>query len=144
MSGRVAPSQDNKHHPGQLAPSQNNKKDPRTVSTITLRRTGNSQGSLFYYSLATGQRLTRWSCTSIIMSDEVIDRLHYIAEQQRCPESFTFTRIDGIEIPPMDDDAALVEDDIQEDDVIVEAVENAAVDANDEEEPPEQQYQAPI
>ena len=72
----------------------------RTVSAITLRPTGNPQGLFYYYSLVPGQRLTRRRCTPIIMPDEVIGRVHYIAEQQKCPAGFTFTRMDGSAFPP--------------------------------------------
>ena len=63
---------------------------PRTVSAITLRPTANSQGSFYYYSLATGRRLTRRRCTPINMPDEVIARVHYIVERQKCPPRIHF------------------------------------------------------
>ena len=39
----------------------------RTVSAITLRPTDNTQGSFYYYSLATGRRLRRGRCTPLSM-----------------------------------------------------------------------------
>ena len=61
-----------------------NTMNARTVSAITLRPTANSQGSFYYYSLATGRRLIRRRCTPINMLDEVIDRVHHIADRQKC------------------------------------------------------------
>ena len=54
----------------------------RTVSAITLRPTGNTRGSFYYYSLATGRQFTRRRCTPIVMPNEVIDRAHHIADRQ--------------------------------------------------------------
>ena len=76
----------------------------RTVSAITLRPTANSQGSFYYYSLAPGRRLVRRRCTPIVMPDEIIQRVHFIADKQNCPEGLTFTRMDGSPIPINDDD----------------------------------------
>ena len=67
----------------------------RTVSAITMRLTGNTQGSFYYYSLATGRRLRRGRCTPLPMPQEVIDQVHAIAEKQNAPERFTYTRCDG-------------------------------------------------
>ena len=64
--------------------STDNTMRPRTVSAITLRPTANSQGSFYYYSLATGRRLIRRRCTPINMLDDSIDRVHHIANRQKC------------------------------------------------------------
>ena len=54
---------------------------PRTVSAICLRPSGNNQGSFYYYILLTGRRLHRRRSTSLPMLDEVIARVHHIAER---------------------------------------------------------------
>ena len=53
----------------------------RTVGAITLRPSGNVQGCFYYYSLITGRRLHRRKCTALPMPDEVIARIHSIADR---------------------------------------------------------------
>ena len=67
----------------------------RTVSAIKLRPSGNLQGSLYYYSLATGRILHRRRCTPLPMPQEAIDRIHLIAEKQGSLEGVEFLRING-------------------------------------------------
>ena len=74
---------------GQYVPTHektDNITNTRTVSAITLRPTANLNGSFYYYSMATGRRLIRRRCTSISIPDEIIDRVHYIAKKQKCPD----------------------------------------------------------
>ena len=77
----------------------NKKKDntmkERSVSAMTMRATGNVQGSFYYYSLATGRRLRRGQCTPLPVPQEVIDQVHAIADKQNAPTGFTYTRCDG-------------------------------------------------
>ena len=53
----------------------------RTVSVIYLRPSGNTQGSFYYYSLWTGFRLHMRRQTPLPMPQEVIDRVHHIANR---------------------------------------------------------------
>ena len=56
----------------------------RTVSAIYLRRhVGNTQGPFYYYSLWAGQQLHRRQQTPLPISQEVVDRFHYIATSQK-------------------------------------------------------------
>ena len=80
----------------------------RTVGAITLRPSGNIQGSFYYYSLTTGRRLHRRKCTALPMPQEVIDRVEAIANRQKTPAGIEFLRRNGAEfedieydIPPM-------------------------------------------
>ena len=67
----------------------------RTVSTICLCPSGNTYGSFYYYSLWPGRCLHRRRRTPLPMSQEIIDRVHYIADKQNSPSGLTFTRQDG-------------------------------------------------
>lgn len=67
----------------------------RTVSAITLRPSGNLQGSFYYYSLVTGRRLHRRRCTPLPMPQDAIDRIHLIAEKQGSPEGIEFLRMNN-------------------------------------------------
>jgi len=51
------------------------------------------------------------------MPDEIINRVHYIAERQTCPEGLLFTIMDGTPIGNMDDDKLLVYEESVNDDV---------------------------
>ena len=73
----------------------NNTMDPRTVSAIYLRPTGNTQGSFYYNSLVTGRRLHRRRCTPLPMPQEAIDRVHHIATRQKIMPGLVFTGADG-------------------------------------------------
>ena len=75
--------------------STDNTMRERTVGAITLRPSGNVQGSYYYYSLTTGRRLHRRKCTPIPMPQEVVDRVHSIAQRQRTQDGILFTRADG-------------------------------------------------
>ena len=68
---------------------------PRTVSAICLRPSGNQQGSFYYYSLNTGRRLHRRKATTLPMPQEIIDRVHHIANLQNAPDGIAFTKKDG-------------------------------------------------
>ena len=54
----------------------------RTIGAIALRRTGNTQGDYFFFSLTTGRVLNRGRWTSLPMPNEVIDRIHRMARQE--------------------------------------------------------------
>ena len=61
----------------------NNPMNPRTVGAIALRLVGNGQGSFYFLSVATGRVLNRLHATALPMSDDVIDKLHRMARQQK-------------------------------------------------------------
>ena len=54
----------------------------RTIGAIALRPTGNTQGGYFFFSLSTGRVLNRGRWTSLPMPNEVIDRVHRMAQQE--------------------------------------------------------------
>ena len=54
----------------------------RTIGAIALRPTGNTQGGYFFFSLTTGRVLNRGRWTSLPMPNEVIDRVHRMAQQE--------------------------------------------------------------
>ena len=66
----------------------------RTVSAITLRPSGNVQGSFYYFSLQTGRRLHRRRCTPLPLPDEVLERVHAMATKQKSPTGLVFQRMD--------------------------------------------------
>ena len=61
----------------------NNSMNPRTVGALALRPVGNGQGSFYFLSIATGRVLNRLHATALPMPDEVIEKLHRMARQQR-------------------------------------------------------------
>ena len=61
----------------------NNSMNPRTVGALALRPVGNGQGSFYFLSVATGRVLNRLHATALPMPDEVIEKLHRMARQQR-------------------------------------------------------------
>ena len=75
----------------------------RTVSALTLRSSRNVQGAFYYYSLVTGRRLHRRRYTPIPMSQEAIDRVHYIADKQKSPGDLVFLLMNGVEFEDLVD-----------------------------------------
>ena len=61
----------------------NNSMNPRTIGAIALRPVGNGQGSFYFMSITTGRVLNRQHATALPMSDEVIDKIHRMARQQK-------------------------------------------------------------
>ena len=57
--------------------------NPRTVGAIALRPVGNGQGSYYFLSVTTGRVLNRLHATALPMPDDVIDKLHRMARQQK-------------------------------------------------------------
>ena len=100
----------------------------RTVGAVALRPSGNVQGSFYYYSLVTGRRLHRRRCTPLPMPQEVIDRTHFIANNQKTPEGKTFLRRDGTEFVELSE--ARATDLVEEDNNSVEVIENDNVQDN--------------
>ena len=61
----------------------NNSMNPRTIGAIALRPVGNGQGSFYFLSVTTGRVLNRQHATALPMPDEVIDKIHRMARQQK-------------------------------------------------------------
>ena len=57
--------------------------NPRTVGALALRPVGNGQGSFYFLSVTTGRVLNRLHATALPMPDEVIDKVHRMARQQK-------------------------------------------------------------
>ena len=57
----------------------------RTAGALTMRPTGNAQGSFYYFLLATGCRLHRHHCTPLPIPSTTIDRVHTMATKQKIP-----------------------------------------------------------
>ena len=68
----------------------NNSMSPRTVGALGLRPTGNAQGSYYFMSLSTGRVLNRLRGTALPMPDNVIDRVHRMARQQKADPGLLF------------------------------------------------------
>ena len=68
----------------------NNSMSPRTVGALALRPTGNAQGSYYFMSLSTGRVLNRLRGTALPMPDDVIDRVHRMARQQKANPGLLF------------------------------------------------------
>ena len=61
----------------------NNSMNPRTVGALALRPVGNGQGSFYFLSVATGRVLNRLHATALPMPDDIIDKIHRMARQQK-------------------------------------------------------------
>ena len=68
----------------------NNSMNPRTVGVIALRPVGNGQGSFYFLSVTTGRVLNRLHATALPMPDDVIDKLHRMARQQKSNPGLIF------------------------------------------------------
>ena len=68
----------------------NNSMNPRTVGAIALRPVGNGQGSFYFMSITTGRVLNRLHATALPMPDEVIDKIHRMARQQKTNPGLVF------------------------------------------------------
>ena len=94
----------------QMHEATDNTSKTRTVGTITLRLTGNAQGSFYHYSLMAGRRLTRGRCTPLLMPSSVIDRVHDMATKQKCPNGIIFLHNDNISIASAPEDTNTADD----------------------------------
>ena len=68
----------------------NNSMNPRTVGAIALRPVGNGQGSFDFLSVTTGRVLNRLHATALPMPDDVIEKLHRMARQQKSNPGLIF------------------------------------------------------
>ena len=90
----------------QVHEKSDNTMRPRTVGAIALRPTGNEEGSYYFMSLETGRRLNRTHWTRLPMPEEVIQRVHQLADEARAEQGLTFAWRDGTEMINEDDDEA--------------------------------------
>ena len=67
-----------------------NSMDPRTVGALALHPTGNAQGSFYFMSISTGRVLNQLCATPLPMPDEVVDRVHRMARQQKAGPGLLF------------------------------------------------------
>jgi hypothetical protein len=59
-----------------------NSMSPRTIGALSMRPTGNDQGSYYYFSLTTGRIINRRQATQLPMPEDVIDMAHVLARQK--------------------------------------------------------------
>ena len=68
----------------------NNLMNPRMVGALALHPTGNVQGSYYFMSISTAWVLNWLHTTALPMLDEVVDRIHRLAQQQRVNPGLLF------------------------------------------------------
>ena len=68
----------------------NNSMNPRMVGALALRPTGNAQGSFYFMSISTGRVANRLRAMPLPMLDEVVDRIHRLARQQKAHPGLLF------------------------------------------------------
>ena len=68
----------------------NNSMNPRTIGAVALRPVGNGKGSFYFMSITTGRVLNRQHATALPMPDEVIDKIHRMARQQKANPGLVF------------------------------------------------------
>ena len=61
----------------------NNSMNPRTVGALALRPVRSGQGSFYFLSMSTGRVLNRLHATALPMPDNIIDKIHRMARQQK-------------------------------------------------------------
>ena len=81
-----------------------NSMQPRTIGALSLRPTGNIQGGYFFFSLMTGRVLNRNCWTCLPMPNEVIDRVHRMAHQEKANRSLVFQNRNRELLPDQDDE----------------------------------------
>lgn len=84
---------------------------PRTIGALATRPTGNAQGSQYFFSLSTGRLLNRANATQLPMPDDVIDRVHMFARQQRANPGLAFLDRNRQPMDEVDDEDATDRDD---------------------------------
>ena len=68
----------------------NNSMNPRTVGALALRPVGNGQGSFYFLSISTGRVLNRLHATALPMPDDIIEKIHRMARQQKSNPGLIF------------------------------------------------------
>ena len=78
-----------------------NNNEPRSVGAIALYPSGNAQHTWHFMSLNTGKRLHRQNWTPLPMGEEVIARVHFLAEKEgrkKVTNNFNFEWRPGIAV----------------------------------------------
>ena len=96
----------------------NNSMNRRTVGAIALRPVGNGQVSFYFLSVTTGRVLNRLHATALPMPDDVIDKLHRMARQQKSNPGLVFAdrNLNPDEDDDDDDDETYQDNDNDDDD----------------------------
>ena len=98
----------------------NNSMIPRTVGALALRPVGNGQGSFYFLSISTGRVLNRLHATALPMPDDIIEKIHRMARQQKSNPGFIFAHrnldLDEGEYADDDDDDESYRPDDDDDD----------------------------
>ena len=96
----------------------NNSMNPRTGGTIALRPVGNGQGNFYFLSITTGRVINRLHATPIPMPDDVIDKVHRMARQQKSNPGLIFAdrNLNPEEYDDDDDDDTYHDDSESDDD----------------------------
>ena len=85
-----------------------NNNDTRGTEAIALTPTGNSQGSYYFMSLRTGERITREQYTALPMTDAAIARVEQIAKNENMPlikgNNLSYEWRPDVPFPDEDDD----------------------------------------
>ena len=68
----------------------NNSMNPRTVGALALRPVGNGQGSFYFLSISTGRVLNRLHATALPMPNDIIEKIHRMARQQKSNPGLIF------------------------------------------------------
>ena len=81
-----------------------NSMQPRAIGALSLRPTGNVQGGYFFFSLTTGRVLNCNQWTRLPLPNEVIDRVHCMACQEKANRSLIFQNRNQELLLDQDDD----------------------------------------
>ena len=83
----------------------------RTIGAIALRPTGNVQGGYYFMSLSTGRVINRYRWTELPMPEDVIIRVHQIAQEQRRNPGLIFHDRTGVLIQdePINEDPDVIQ-----------------------------------
>ena len=82
----------------QVHREHSNDMNERTTGGICLGPTGNDQGTHYFISLATGERINGTNWTTMPMPEEVVRRINEMGKNQGFPKTLTFADRHGNEI----------------------------------------------
>ena len=68
----------------------NNSMMSRTMGALALCPTGNTQGGFYFLSLSTGRVLNQLRAMALPMPDNVVDQVHWMAQQQKANPGLLF------------------------------------------------------
>ena len=115
----------------------NNSMNPRTVGALALCPVGNGQGSFYFLSIATGKILNRLHDMALPMPDDVIDKIHSMARQQKNNTGLVFAdrNLNPDEYDDDDDDETYYDNnnDEEEDEELLSYVKEEGNDDDDDE-----------